>query len=74
MDMKKRLISLCLALLALVAPASAAFSDISDVRLSQTASVLDALGIMEGVGGGQTGRNRYGRDQCQSLCQLHDFS
>ena len=53
MDMKKRLISLCLALLALVAPASAAFSDISNVRLSQTASVLDALGIMEGVGGGR---------------------
>ncbi len=49
--MKKRLISLLLALLFVIAPASAAFSDISDSKLAQTASVLNALGIMEGVGG-----------------------
>lgn len=48
--MKKRIISLCLALLFVTAPASAAFSDISDNKLEQTASVLNALGIMEGVG------------------------
>lgn len=47
--MKKRFISLCLALVCMLAPASAAFSDISDSRLEQTASVLDALGIMQGV-------------------------
>ncbi|MGI6182096.1 MAG: S-layer homology domain-containing protein [Agathobaculum sp.] len=49
--MKKRIISLLLALLFVIAPASAAFSDISDSKLAQTASVLNALGIMEGVGG-----------------------
>ena len=35
----------------MVAPA-AVFTDISDSRVSQTAAVLDALGIMQGVGGG----------------------
>lgn len=40
-----------MALLFAFAPASAAFSDISDSKLAQTASVLDALGIMQGVGG-----------------------
>lgn len=50
--MKKRFISLCLAGLIMVAPASAVFTDISDSRVSQTAAVLDALGIMQGVGGG----------------------
>ena len=49
--MKKRLISLCLALLFVIAPASAVFSDISDSKVAQTASVLNALGIMQGVGG-----------------------
>lgn len=50
--MKKRIVSLCLAGLIMVAPASAVFTDISDSRVSQTAAVLDALGIMQGVGGG----------------------
>ena len=40
--MNKRIISLCLALLLMLASASAAFSDIADSKLSQTASVLDA--------------------------------
>ena len=48
--MKKRFVSICLALLFTFAPASAAFSDISNSSLSQTAAVLDALGIMQGVG------------------------
>ena len=61
--MKKRFVSLCLAGLIMVAPASAVFTDISDSRVSQTAAVLDALGIMQGVG-----------DGCKSVCQLHDFS
>ena len=50
--MKKRFVSLCLAGLIMVAPASAVFTDISDSRVSQTAAVLDSLGIMQGVGGG----------------------
>lgn len=50
--MKKRFVSLCLAGLIMVAPASAVFTDISDSRVSQTAAVLDALGIMQGVDGG----------------------
>lgn len=50
--MKKRFVSLCLAGLIMVAPASAVFTGISDSRVSQTAAVLDALGIMQGVGGG----------------------
>ena len=50
--MKKRFVSLCLAGLIMVAPASAVFTDIADSRVSQTAAVLDALGIMQGVGGG----------------------
>ena len=48
--MKKRFVSICLALLFTFAPASAAFSDISNSSLSQTTAVLDALGIMQGVG------------------------
>ena len=64
----------------MVAPASAVFTDISDSRVSQTAAVLDALGIMQGVGGGsfapgkgadagavlQAGGYRYGGDGCKS--------
>ena len=50
--MKKRFVCLCLAGLIMVAPASAVCTDISDSRVSQTAAVLDALGIMQGVGGG----------------------
>lgn len=49
--MKKRFVSILLALLLVSSAASAAFSDISDTKLDQTASVLDALGIMQGVGG-----------------------
>lgn len=49
--MKKRLLSLALALTMLLTSASAAFADVSDAKLSQTASVLSALGIMQGVGG-----------------------
>lgn len=48
--MKRKIISLFLVLLFVFSPASAAFSDISDSKLAQTASVLDALGIMQGVG------------------------
>ena len=52
--MKKRLLSLALALTMLFASASAAtFADVSDAKLTQTASVLSALGIMQGVGGGR---------------------
>ena len=51
--MKKRLISICLALLFTFAPASAAFSDITDTSLAQTVSILDALGIMQGMGNNQ---------------------
>lgn len=86
--MKKRFVSLCLAGLIMVAPASAVFTDISDSRVSQTAAVLDALGIMQGVGGGsfapgkaltraqfcKLGGYRHGCDGCESVCQLHDFS
>ena len=49
--MKKRIVSLCLAGLVMISPASAVFSDISDSKTAQTAAVLDALGIMQGVGG-----------------------
>lgn len=48
--MKKKIISVGLALLLAITSASA-FSDISDAKLSQTANVLNALGIMQGVGG-----------------------
>lgn len=48
--MKRKFVSLVLVLLFVFSPASAAFSDISDSKLAQTASVLDALGIMQGVG------------------------
>ncbi len=40
-----------------LAPASAAFSDISDSNLEQTASILDALDIMQGVGNNQFNPN-----------------
>lgn len=48
--MKKRFFSMLLVLLLALTPTTAAFSDISDSRLAQTAAVLDALGIMQGVG------------------------
>lgn len=48
--MKKKIVSLLLVLLLAIAPASAMFSDISDTKLAQTATILDALGIMQGVG------------------------
>ena len=48
--LKRKFVSLVLVLLFVFSPASAAFSDISDSKLAQTASVLDALGIMQGVG------------------------
>lgn len=51
--MKKRVLSLLLAFALLCPAASAAFSDVSDAKVAQTASVLDALGIMQGVGGGR---------------------
>lgn len=51
--MKKRLISICLALLCVFAPASAAFSDITDSSLAQKVAILDALGIMQGMGDNQ---------------------
>lgn len=63
--MKKRLLSILLLLVLAVAPASAAFSDISDSRLEQTASVLDALGIMEGMG-----NNRFSPDTALTRAQF----
>ena len=48
--MKRKFVSLLLILLFVFSPVSAAFTDISDSKLAQTASVLDALGIMQGVG------------------------
>ena len=56
-EVKKRIISICLALIFTFAPASAAFSDISDSKLAQTASILDALGIMQGMGNNQFNPN-----------------
>lgn len=55
--MKKRILSICLALVFTFAPASAAFSDISDSKLAQTAAILDALGIMQGMGNNQFNPN-----------------
>ena len=52
--MKKRLLSLCLTLALTATPAGAAFSDISNGSLQQTASILGSLGIMQG-----TGNNRF---------------
>ena len=63
--MKKRLLSILLLLVLAVTPASAAFSDISDSRLEQTASVLDALGIMEGMG-----NNRFSPDTALTRAQF----
>lgn len=51
--MKKTSISLCLAMTLALTPTAAAFSDISDRTLAQSASVLGALDIMQGVGGDQ---------------------
>lgn len=48
--MKNRLLGLCIALTLILTPTAGAFSDISDNALAQSASVLDALGIMQGVG------------------------
>lgn len=48
--MKNRLLSLGISLTLILTPTAAAFSDISDNALAQSASVLDALGIMQGVG------------------------
>lgn len=48
--MKKRFICILLVSLMAIVPTSAAFSDISDSCVAQTASVLSALGIMEGTG------------------------
>lgn len=48
--MKRKIISILLVVIFVFSPVSAAFSDISDSKLAQTASVLDALGIMQGVG------------------------
>ena len=63
--MKKRLLSILLLLILAVTPVSAAFSDISDSRLEQTASVLDALGIMEGMG-----NNRFSPDTALTRAQF----
>ena len=51
--MKKKLTCLCLALACVLTSASAAFSDISDSALAAKASILDALGIMQGMGDGR---------------------
>lgn len=48
--MTRKIASIILVLILVFSPVSAAFSDISDSKLAQTASVLDALGIMQGVG------------------------
>lgn len=55
--MKKRLISICLAVLFALAPASAAFTDITDSSLAQKVAILDALGIMQGMGNDQFNPN-----------------
>lgn len=63
--MKKRFLSMILLLTLAITPVSAAFSDISDSRLEQTASVLDALGIMEGMG-----NNRFSPDTALTRAQF----
>lgn len=63
--MKKRFISILLLLLLAVTPATAAFSDISDSRLAQTAAVLDALGIMQG-----TSSNRFSPNSVLTRAQF----
>ena len=55
--MKKRLISIGMALVFTLAPASAAFSDISDSEVAQAAAILDSLGIMQGMGNNQFNPN-----------------
>ena len=52
--MKKKLTCLCLVLACVLTSASAAFSDISDSALAAKASILDALGIMQGMGDGRS--------------------
>nr|WP_297172419.1 S-layer homology domain-containing protein [uncultured Agathobaculum sp.] len=51
--MKKRWITICLALIFALTPSSAGFLDITDRTLAQNASILDALGIMQGIGNDQ---------------------
>ena len=51
--MKKRWITICLALIVALTPSSAGFLDITDRTLAQNAAVLDALGIMQGIGNDQ---------------------
>lgn len=63
--MKKRFICILLVSLMAIAPTSAAFSDISDSRVAQTASVLSALGIMEG-----TGENTFSPDTALTRAQF----
>lgn len=63
--MKKRFISILLIFTFLFSSASAVFSDISDTKLAQTASVLDALGIMQGVG-----NNRFSPDSSLTRAQF----
>ena len=63
--MKKKIISLCAALLCTAVPASAAFTDISDSKLSQAAQVLDTLGIMQGIGG-----DRFAPDSALTRAQF----
>lgn len=63
--MKKRFICILLVSLLAISPTSAAFSDISDSRVAQTASVLSALGIMEG-----TGENTFSPDTALTRAQF----
>ncbi len=51
--MRKRLAALVLGLSLSCSNAGAVFSDIPDSQLAQTASTLESLGIMQGVGGGR---------------------
>lgn len=63
--MKKRFISILLVLTCIFSSVSAVFSDISDTKLAQTASVLDALGIMQGVG-----NNRFSPNSALTRAQF----
>lgn len=63
--MKRKIISILLVVLFVFSPVSAAFTDISDGKLAQTASVLDALGIMQGVG-----NNRFDPDSSLTRAQF----
>lgn len=55
--LKKRIICFILSLALFLLGAFASFSDIQDESLSEVASLLDALGIMQGVGNGQFSPN-----------------